>query len=359
MNLKDRMIIEDYRKNRDSFIRLGDIVHEKLQEITKRSYIEVMTVEHRVKSEASLEEKLERKGDQYQSLDDLTDILGARIICFFEDDVDAIGKMVEETFAVDWDNSSDKRALIKADAFGYLSLHYICSLPFNAGYPEELCGKRFEIQIRTNLQHTWSAIQHDLGYKTPFGVPREITREFARVAGLLEVADAEFVRVREKMKTYEDDTRRKITENHAADISVNLVSLREYMRLNGSMREFLNKLASFSNAEIQEVEPESYIEQLLWLNVRTLGDLQKMLERDAVPALELAEQTLRYSELDIISSTAALRYLCRAELLRGGYTKEQAVEFLMISLRDRQRAERQAEMLFRSSNNNIGEGNKT
>ena len=38
---------------------------------------------------------------------------------------DKIGKKVEEAFVIDWENSVDKRALIKADSFGYLSLHYI------------------------------------------------------------------------------------------------------------------------------------------------------------------------------------------------------------------------------------------
>lgn len=40
------------------------------------------------------------------------------MICFFADDVDKIGKLVEETFIIDWENSSDKRALLKADSFG-------------------------------------------------------------------------------------------------------------------------------------------------------------------------------------------------------------------------------------------------
>ena len=31
MNLKDRLIVEDYRKNREAFIQLGNIVHKKLQ----------------------------------------------------------------------------------------------------------------------------------------------------------------------------------------------------------------------------------------------------------------------------------------------------------------------------------------
>lgn len=118
MNIKDRMIIEEFRKERPNFVALGDVVHEKLTELVKDAGIEMLGIEHRVKTENSLAGKLARKGDKYLHLDDLTDILGARMICFFADDVDKIGKLVEEAFIIDWENSSDKRALLKADSFG-------------------------------------------------------------------------------------------------------------------------------------------------------------------------------------------------------------------------------------------------
>ena len=181
MNLKCRMILEDYRKQRNDFITLGDTVHTMLSDIVKELGLTVLAVEHRVKEEKSLAGKLERKGDGYNTLEDITDILGCRVVCFLSDEIDKIGQKVEERFVVDWENSSDKRALIKEDAFGYLSLHYICSLPFGDKWPDEICGKKFEVQIRTILQHAWSAIHHDIGYKSDFGVPREIRRQFARL----------------------------------------------------------------------------------------------------------------------------------------------------------------------------------
>ena len=113
MNLKNRIILEDYRKQRDSFVKLGDVVHEILEDIVDSMGITVLGIEHRVKSEKSLAGKLERNADWYSAFEDLTDILGARVICFFSDEIDKIGKKVEEAFVIDWENSSDKRALIK------------------------------------------------------------------------------------------------------------------------------------------------------------------------------------------------------------------------------------------------------
>ena len=77
MNIKDRMIMEEYREQRDDFARLGETVHSMLDEIAKKAGVPVMSIAHRVKDEKSLEGKLYRKGDRYQRLDDLTDILGA------------------------------------------------------------------------------------------------------------------------------------------------------------------------------------------------------------------------------------------------------------------------------------------
>ena len=348
MNLKDRLIIDEYRQNRASFVALGDVVHDMLRQIVERAGLMVLGIEHRVKAEDSLIGKLARNGDYYQCLDDLTDILGARVICFFSDEVDIIGKMVEESFVIDWENSSDKRALIKADTFGYLSLHYICSLPFNAGYPDDICRKRFEIQIRTNLQHTWAAINHDLGYKSEFGVPRVFAREFARIAGLLEIADDEFMRVSDGMHAYSKDIREKIVENRADDVLIDMISLREYVNRNQKMKEFLAEITSICGAELSEINPENYVEQLRWLGKKTLGDLQNMLKENHDLALSLAKQALSCTDLDILSSNVGLLYLCRAELYLKGYSSEQAAEFLKLSIRDKERAERQAERILQN-----------
>ena len=90
MNLKCRLILEDYRKQRADFITLGDTVHTMLSNIVKDLGLTVLAVEHRVKEEKSLAGKLERKGDSYNTLEDITDILGCRVVCFLSDEIDKI-----------------------------------------------------------------------------------------------------------------------------------------------------------------------------------------------------------------------------------------------------------------------------
>lgn len=341
------MILDDFRRTRENYVQLGEIVHEKLRAIADRSGILVMGLEHRVKGEKSLAGKLFRSGDWYQKIDDLMDLLGARVILYFSDDVDKIGKLVEQEFDIDWEYSSDKRKMLEPNSFGYQSLHYICSLPKDSGYPEELCHIRFEVQIRSILQHAWAQIEHDMGYKSQFGVPRTIVREFARLAGLLELADEEFVRTRDHINQYIAETREKIENDNAGDVSIDLVSLNEYMLHNRKMREFLNELAAIEGSEIAEVDPEGYIGQLKWLGITTVGQMQEMLSRNHDLAYTLATRVLGGSELDILASNVALRFLCRAELLNGHYTQEQAAEFIALTSKTKERAERQAKRLFK------------
>ena len=345
---KDNMILEQYRENKDTFEQLGNIVQGILEKLVRDAGIRVMTVEHRVKKEQSLVGKLYRKGDKYQRLEDITDILGNRVVCYFSDDVDVIGSLVEQNFVVDRENSVDKRKLMQANSFGYLSLHYVCSLPADAGYPEEVCGRRFEIQIRTILQHVWDAINHDMGYKGDFGMPRMVTRQFARLAGLFEIVDEEFMRVRDNMNTYTEQTREKIIHNGAEDVLIDMVSLKEYMLRNQKMGEFLQKIADIEHSEICQINPESYLLQLKWLNIITIGDLQKMLDENEELALRIARDSLSGTEIDIVSSNVALRFLCRARLVTGGYSEQQAAEFLALTVDKKERAQRQAKKLFQT-----------
>ena len=351
MNLKDRLILEDYRKQRENFVLLGDVAHQMLVDIAKDLGLSVLAVEHRVKTEKSLAGKLERKGDLYATFEDITDILGCRIVCFLSDEIDKIGKKIEERFAVDWENSSDKRVLIKDNAFGYISLHYICSLPFGDKWPDEICGKKFEIQIKTVLQHAWSVIHHDIGYKSDFGVPRAINRQFARLAGLLELADDEFVRARDNMVAYTEDIRRRIITDDADDVAINMISLNEYVLHNKRMQALIKEIAEISEAEISVIDPESYIPQLAFLGITTLGDIEIMINENHNLAIKLAKQALSHADLDIVSSSVALRFLCRAALLNGNYDFDRVVEFLKISLRSQEKAERQAKHLLKHKEN--------
>ena len=172
-------LLRQFKEYHSIFERMSQLVYDHLNRAIQKQGVFVTTLEHRVKDEKSLARKLELKASKYHSLDDITDLFGMRVITFFADDVDKVAAIVKQIFDVDWSNSVDKRKLHQLNSFGYNSLHYICRLPKNivddSDVPE-LNTYRFEIQMRTALQHVWSAIEHDVGYKGVVHLPGGISQ---------------------------------------------------------------------------------------------------------------------------------------------------------------------------------------
>ncbi len=166
----------------------GDL-QQLLEKLLGENRIAHHKLEARVKSVDSLDRKLSRIDRKYNALSDVTDLVGVRVIVFFEEDIDAVARVIRSAFVVDDANSVDKSSVADPAKFGYKSLHFVVSmsevrlgLPENAAY-RNLCA---EIQIRTVLQHGWAEIEHDLGYKYE-NAPTDIKRRFARAASFLEV----------------------------------------------------------------------------------------------------------------------------------------------------------------------------
>lgn len=114
---------EIYNSYEDFKLKLEILVKELLIQ----NNINFHKIESRVKDPSKLEEKILRKNEKYNELDDITDIVGLRIITFFEDEVDKVASIISNEFTLDHNNSIDKRRL-ESDRFGYKSLHYVVSL---------------------------------------------------------------------------------------------------------------------------------------------------------------------------------------------------------------------------------------
>jgi len=167
--------------------------------------LKVHSVTLRIKSRESLANKLARPDRSYGSLWSVTDLIGLRVIVYFEDAVDTIGKLLEAHLPIDFAHSIDKRRR-DSGTFGYRSLHYVCRvgpLASEAAEGPELPPEAsFEVQVRTVLEHAWAEIEHDLGYKSGAAVPVTVQRRLHRLAGLLELADQEFGAIRDDLRDY-------------------------------------------------------------------------------------------------------------------------------------------------------------
>ena len=124
----------------------------------------------RVKTISSLHHKMQIKGDNYRSGKSLIqDMLGIRIVLYFQDDVDALaffyscGEVVNSSID-EFDTST----------FRPQRLNLTCNLPaefvdeFRQSLPEEFApyiDNTYEMQIRTIFSEGWHEVEHDLRYK--------------------------------------------------------------------------------------------------------------------------------------------------------------------------------------------------
>ena len=301
------MLLQQYRELRPTLQQLSDEASQMLHHALREQGIYITAMEHRVKTEKSLTGKLELKGAKYKTIDDITDLVGLRVITFYTDEVDKVAAIAKRIFDIDWQESVDKRKLHELDAFGYNSLHYICRL--NTG------GPRFELQMRTALQHVWSTIEHDTGYKGDVKMPREYKRQFSRLAGMMELIDDEFSRLRIVLTDYRRQMLALVNSGQLADVPLSAETFRSYLELHPFDR--LNKrIAAVNQAEIWPVSMMSYLRVLESFGLETLGDVQQFIDENSDDAHQLALSQLAITDLDILSSNTALQYLCLVYVLK-------------------------------------------
>ena len=258
MNTHNRSILNEYKQNHHIYEQLEITATALLENELKQSGIMVFQLSHRLKTEESLRGKLEKKGDKYETALDLTDLLGIRVI--------------------------DKRRILDADQFGYLSLHYICQLTPEQAGTEDLGKIRFEIQIRSVLQHAWAEINHDIGYKSSAGVPRSITRGFSRLAGLLEIADEQFAEFRDSVHNYANESAETVRNDFLEDLPVNEMTLYAFLQNDAAVQRYFRDNGIELLMEGCEESAER-LEALQILNIKQFaGMTRSLLEK----ALELA-----------------------------------------------------------------------
>jgi ppGpp synthetase/RelA/SpoT-type nucleotidyltranferase len=124
----------------------------------------------------------------------LTDFVGARVMVPLSADVAPVARLVQRLYVVE--EMSDQRADSLLDVPGYQSLHFL--VRFREEDREALGAPDLpiELQVRSILQHAWASLQHDLMYKGERRPTDHVRRRLIALAGLLELADQEFMSVR-------------------------------------------------------------------------------------------------------------------------------------------------------------------
>ena len=321
LDLRTEMMLDEYREHLPIYDRLKTLVLERLKHCIEENHLRIAGLESRIKEERSLANKLELKGYKYHSINDVTDIVGVRIITFFSDEVDVISALVEQMFDIDWENSVDKRKTLEIDRFGYMSLHYICRIPESLCHdPEmpELNQIRFELQMRSTLQHMWANMYHDMGYKSDVEIPVEYQRNMNRLAGMLELADEQFSRIRREINDYRRNVQSLVATGNFDEVPLNGDTFRSYLDLKPYQR-LMEKIAAINQAEIYEDSLIPYYNVLLHMGMKTVGDVERLRNKYSDGAYQLALLQLAGTGLDIVAYSVALQNICIVAILKQGF----------------------------------------
>lgn len=170
--------------------------------------INYLTVSGRTKSVESYAGKVSRRVDGQRVFTDperqITDLIGVRVVTYVLSDVDAVADLLGDQLRV-LDDRDMAAETAQEGRFGYSSRHVLVALDeARAAEPawRPLAGRTASVQVRTVLQHAWAEFEHDIRYKGT--IPEEhapdLDRRFTLAAGLLELADREFLTIRDRLR---------------------------------------------------------------------------------------------------------------------------------------------------------------
>jgi len=298
--------------------QIDKLAYSQIQKAITKQGIYVTGIEHRVKNEKSLEGKVELKGAKYNSIDDITDLVGIRIITFYTDDVDKVAAIAKQIFDVDWKESVDKRKAHELTSFGYNSLHYICRLRTD---DPQLSNIRFELQMRTALQHVWSTIEHDTGYKGTIKISNDFRRQFGRLAGMLELIDDEFSRLRTSITEYRRQIQSLVQSGKLSEVALSTDTFKSFLELH-PFDKLNQRIAAVNQAEVYPTSLMLFLPVLEDFGFETLADVHHFIEENADDAYQMAISQIALTDLDILSESVGLQSLCLTHVLKQGKGRE-------------------------------------
>jgi putative GTP pyrophosphokinase len=222
-------ISDQYKNCKDNYNKLGINLVQALELFLKEQDIKVLSIDYRVKADSSFAEKIDRK--HYENpFDEIEDICGIRIICYYQSDVEKISEVLRQEFSVI--ENQDKETLLKADQFGYRSTHFIVKIKEEWNKAPNYRGLenlKAEIQIRTVLMHAWAEIEHKLVYKNENQVPSQFRRKLSRISAKLEEADEQFEELRKEATNYKKEVTGKFEKDEYKGVELNLDSLQAFL----------------------------------------------------------------------------------------------------------------------------------
>lgn len=144
-------------------------------------------------------EKLSLSNNSYSIRDHISDLIGLRAVCLYDDEIRSVQSVIEQEFEIIGITDKTLEMEKHDDVFGYKAVHLDVRLnDVRRHLPEyrRISDLRFEIQVRSTIQDSWSKLDHHVKYKKD--LPSNLRRRIHRLAALFELADQEFRLIREE-----------------------------------------------------------------------------------------------------------------------------------------------------------------
>ena len=262
---KLRQLHHDHERD---FEALAKEAKHTLVAACKADGLDLHSIETRVKDLQSLLAKADRK-EYNDPWNDCEDLVGVRAVVKFRSDLDALERLIKDGFHVI--TREDKEDESPVEAFGYSSIHYICTLRKDISGPryDNIKEFKFEIQCRTILMDAWASVSHYLVYKGEASVPSALRRDFHALSALFYIADGQFQSFSESAKSSRSSVeQRAVTGSIADESEVNLET----------MSVVLEEL--FPDREQSEPSDVSeLVEELKRFDYVSVGDLRAAVEK--------------------------------------------------------------------------------
>jgi putative GTP pyrophosphokinase len=283
--------VRQYEDVRPTYKGFAERIEHLIGDLIANTSITAHLIESRVKTISSFREKLSRDGKSYRDgVAEMPDLCGCRIITYYQDDCVKIGDLLRSEFLVLEEELSHQQHNLQADRFGYLSAHYVVAQRHDRMQLAEwkrFDGLRAEIQVRTVIQHAWSAVSHALQYKAEAEVPSQLQRRLYRIAGLFELADEEFEAIRDQRKELRAIASEALASGDKS-IGLTIASVEEYLK-GWRRRAELENVATMSGFEFMSEEDSDQ-----------LGDLYDLASRSEIKTVQELDDVLENADFSIL-----------------------------------------------------------
>ena len=214
-------------------------------------YSPIESVEGRVKSAASIIEKVSRKGISRDKIEEeVEDIAGIRLVCQFVEDIPKIIDIIRQRDGHDIKIVEERDYIANKKESGYRSYHIVIRYGLNTafGFKEILA----EIQIRTLAMNFWAVTEHELNYKYSGNLPEDLKIRLKNCAEASFNLNKEMSTIREELMQAEKMS--ELKNSLVSNILENIQNL--YFKLHIDEADSINRrfIALYEDGDINKLK---------------------------------------------------------------------------------------------------------